>query len=94
VSYISIIRAADTNFHYECPWSVAETLVRDDRGRYAHSPDILETVNQNFKRKRPTIKNEILSYPIPDYSHIAAKVDCWRRNDKVRVAVTCDVDHM
>jgi hypothetical protein len=94
VSYISIIRAVDINFHYECPWSFAGTQVRDDRGCSAHMSDILETVNQSITRKRPTTKNDILSYPIPDYSNIGAKVDCCRRNDKVRCTVTCDADHM
>jgi hypothetical protein len=75
--------------------------VRDDLRRSAHRPYIKTTVNQSFTTKRAAMKNGILNFPIPDYSHIPAKVDCWRRNGeirskdkKVRGAMTCGVVHM
>jgi hypothetical protein len=97
----SIITAADKSFHYEFPWSVAGSQVRDDWGRSAHRPDIKKTVNQSFTRKRPAMKNGVLHVPISDYDDNAAEVGCWKMNGKIRGednevsgAVTCGVVHM
>jgi hypothetical protein len=41
-------------------------------------------------------RGRILHYPIPDYSHIPAKVDCWRKNSKhigEENEVSCAVSH-
>jgi hypothetical protein len=97
MSYISLITLADKNFHYECPWSVAGTQVRDGRARPLPTPDIKKAVTQCFTSNQRARRRRNLHFPIPDYSDIPPKVDCWRiggEDSKVSGAVACGVVQM
>jgi hypothetical protein len=64
-------------------------------------PESSKAVTRGFRRHQRAGSRPILNYPIPDYSAIPPKVDCWRRDWKsggeeseVSCTVTCSVVQM
>jgi hypothetical protein len=73
--------------------------VVDDHFHYEWLFGLLQELRQSRSRQRAG--RCILQFPVPDYSGILPKVDCWRRNSKtggeeneVSCVVSCSVVQM
>ena len=89
-------------FNYQCPRSVAETQVRNSRERLVQAtvmqPKSSEELTQDVRGRRRAGRHRIVHFPIPDYSDVKAKVDCWRtdwkaggESSEVSCTVNCSV---
>jgi hypothetical protein len=72
--------------HYEWPWSVAGSQVRDRHVSCAQVADIKseEAVIRGVRRDQSAAEScRILHFPKPDYKRIPPKVDCWRKKQQL-----------
>jgi hypothetical protein len=97
VSYVPCNSVMDEQFHYECPWSVAEAEVRGAQPLDINSK-LRKSVARGFKRYQIAKRGHILHIRTPNYSFILPKVDCWRRDQEfggesseVSGAVSCSL---